>query len=120
MVCLLALLVGGVVYCIVPRTYIASGIQCSGDYTARGIEWFMTSLFLGCTLLVAYTAVEWLMNYTARGIEWFITSLFLGGTLLAAYIAVVWLMSSLSLGNKLLAAYSAVVRLRMVTTWYEL
>lgn len=90
MVCLLALLVGGVVYdCIVPRTYIASGIQCSGDYTARGIEWFMTSLFLG-------------------------------GTLLAAYIAVEWLMSSLFLGNKMLVAYSAVARLQTFSTWYEL
>jgi len=91
MVCLLALLVGGVVYCIVPRTYIASGIQCSGDYTARGIEWFMTSLFLGGTLLAAYIAV-----------------------------AVEWLMSSLFLGNKMLAAYSAVARLQMFSTWYEL
>ena len=78
MVCLLALLVGGVVYCIVPRTYIASGIQCSGDYTARGIEWFMTSLFLGGTLLAAYIAVVWLMS-----------SLSLGNKLLAAYSAVV-------------------------------
>ena len=77
MVCLLALLVGGVVYCIVPRTYIASGIQCSGDYTARGIEWFMTSLFLGGTLLAAYIAVEWLMS-----------SLFLGNKMLVAYSAV--------------------------------